>query len=149
MRWWQERCLEWCFARVEDGKFGDQKYLDCWPNIFADEVHIVKQTEKTLAPWNVRFFENQLGGVLKPVLYHFQTFRIVSPSKVRLYLGYQIGREGLRLYELYMVALLKCLSMLKSLGIPITFVQLPKESWATLRYIKRVITKTVCFRAIG
>ncbi len=56
MRWWQERCLEWCFARYEDGKFGDQVYLDQWPTLFGDRVHIVRQVEKTLAPWNVRHF---------------------------------------------------------------------------------------------
>lgn len=53
MRWWQDRCLEWCFARYEDGKFGDQVYLDQWPSLFGDCVHIAQQVEKTLAPWNV------------------------------------------------------------------------------------------------
>ena len=34
LRWWRERCLEWCFARLEDGKSGDQTYLDDWPTRF-------------------------------------------------------------------------------------------------------------------
>jgi hypothetical protein len=69
--WWQERCIEWCFARVEDGKFGDQKYLDEWPTRFEKQVHVLEHLEWTLAPWNaVRFSPD--GGVL----WHFHGLRI-------------------------------------------------------------------------
>src|SRR5512146_2759101 len=78
MRWWQERCMEWCYARVEAGKFGDQKYLDQWPALFGAEVHILSQKEKTLAPWNVAYYEKLGHGKLSPVFYHFHGLRILS-----------------------------------------------------------------------
>ena len=117
MRWWQERCLEWCFDRCEDGKFGDQKYLDDWPVRFVDEVHVIQQTEKTLAPWNAEYFEKKLSGRLAPVFYHFQAFRIISRNEVRLYGGYIIGPTGMQLYDAYLAAIRKTLGTMKRFGI--------------------------------
>ncbi len=81
MRWWQERCLEWCFARYEDGKFGDQVYLDQWPTLFGDRVHVVRQVEKTLAPWNVRHFAKKTRSRLEPVFYHFHALRLLAARR--------------------------------------------------------------------
>jgi hypothetical protein len=49
--WWRERCLEWCHARVERGRFGDQKYLDEWPRRF-DGVRVSANVGAGLGPWN-------------------------------------------------------------------------------------------------
>ena len=56
LTWWRERCVEWCFDRVEDGKFADQKYLDDWPERF-EGVHVIKHPGAGLAPWNWMNFE--------------------------------------------------------------------------------------------
>lgn len=58
--WWRERCLEWCHHRVEDGKFGDQRYLDDWPQRFAG-VHVVRHPGSGLGPWNIPRHELRAG----------------------------------------------------------------------------------------
>ena len=118
LRWWQERCIEWCYAREEDGKFGDQKYLDRWPDLFPAEVHVLSQTDRTLAPWNVAHRERESGPV-KPVFYHFHSLKIVSPSAVVLYYAYRIGRRNRWIYERYVSALRVVVQQLHGLGIPI------------------------------
>lgn len=126
MRWWQKKCLKWCYARVEDGKFGDQKYLDQWPELFGPEVHILSQKEKTLAPWNVAYYEKLGHGQVAPVFYHFHGFRILSTSELLLYSGYRVGNAANRLYETYINALDHAIAELKDVGIVIPY--LPRRN---------------------
>jgi hypothetical protein len=56
LKWWRDRCLEWCYAYLEDGKFGDQKYLDDWTSRFSG-VHVMKHEGAGVAPWNLQQFE--------------------------------------------------------------------------------------------
>ena len=147
MRWWQEKCLEWCFARHEEGRFGDQKYLDVWPELFAGEVHIVGQVEKTLAPWNELYFEKLNKGRLDPVFYHFQGVKITSPSTARLYYyNYTIGRKGLQLYRSYRDALRRSVSTMKKFGIAI---QWDKEVLSFNRKVLNLVRKDPRIARIG
>jgi hypothetical protein len=50
---WRSNCLEWCFHRVEDGKYADQKYLDDWPKLFPT-TKVIQHNGLCVAPWNVR-----------------------------------------------------------------------------------------------
>lgn len=78
-KWWEENCIEWCFERSEDGKSGDQKYLDDWPERFAEQIHILKYPEWALAPWNASRYP--YGN---SIFYHFQGLRLLKNRKVNL-----------------------------------------------------------------
>jgi hypothetical protein len=114
--WWKQRCLEWCFARYEDGKFGDQKYLDCWPDKFGDTVHVLQKKEGTLAPWNVKHFHRLLGESLKPVFFHFHGFRPIGFDRAQMYLGYRVGAFGNKLYDAYLLAFSQTWRELAAMG---------------------------------
>ena len=51
LEWWRERCLEWCYDRVDEGRYADQKYLDRWPELFS-QVTVLASPAGALAPWN-------------------------------------------------------------------------------------------------
>lgn len=96
-RRWREQCIDWCHDRVEDGKFGDQKYLDEWPN-FYQKVKIIDHPGANLAPWNLG--RHKLGGTRfapmadgRPVLfYHFTNMWRSRPSYIWTGLGdYEIS----------------------------------------------------------
>jgi hypothetical protein len=127
LTWWQERCLEWCYDRVEAGKFGDQKYLELWPKLFASDVHIVLQKEKTLAPWNVRYLTTMMGSKLATVFYHFQGFRIISNNNIRLYHGFKVGKLSSVFYVPYINAIKKILLILEYNDILIPILTSPKS----------------------
>jgi hypothetical protein len=148
MRWWQERCLEWCFARYKNGKFGDQVYLDQWPALFGDSVHIVRQVEKTLAPWNVRHFAEQSGSRLDPVFYHFHGLRLLPGRRARLFKFYDVGPAGLAIYEAYLAALAKSYAQLSRAGIRTPMHSLPHERYGWLKAIGRRFKGTERFAKI-
>lgn len=84
-QWWQDRCIEWCYARSEDGKFGDQKYLDSWPDLFENEVHVLNRLDAILAPWNAKRFPYSSA-----IAWHFHGFRVLSGNEYLLHSGYEI-----------------------------------------------------------
>lgn len=78
-KWWEDRCIEWCYARFEEGKFGDQKYLDVWPELFKEDVHVLQHKEAMLAPWNAARFPYSSA-----IFYHFHALRIINRKKINL-----------------------------------------------------------------
>jgi hypothetical protein len=95
LKWWRERCIEWCYARYEDGKFGDQLYLDDWIERF-EGVHVLRHLGSGIASWNVQQYkfslqdnrligiENQSGKKFEVIFYHFHYLRFFTNGKVEL-----------------------------------------------------------------
>jgi hypothetical protein len=63
LTWWKDQCIEWCFAKFEDGKYGDQKYLDYFPLKFKN-VHIISNRGVGVAPWNMKYYSFPKKGFL-------------------------------------------------------------------------------------
>ncbi|MEP7300805.1 MAG: hypothetical protein ABI699_04695 [Caldimonas sp.] len=111
-RWWEDRCIEWCYARFEDGKFGDQKYLDDWTTRFDAAVHVLRQQELLLAPWNaIRF---PYGPA---IAYHFHGLRLLPGRRLDAAAGYALPEPVLRyVYAPYVAELRTALAVLERAG---------------------------------
>jgi hypothetical protein len=118
LQWWRDRCLEWCFNRHEDGKFGDQKYLDNWPTMFQG-VHDL-QHKGLLAPWNIQQFEIQANSEnfideiatkksFPIIFFHFHGVKYYSNKKfIYAPRSYQLSKDfRKKYYEPYCKTLLK------------------------------------------
>lgn len=83
LQWWRQRCIEWCYDRVEAGRFADQKYLDDWPTRFRHVV-VLQHKGVGLAPWNWMNYEIRLDGHRATVdgqalvFYHFHGLKILN-----------------------------------------------------------------------
>lgn len=51
LAWWRDRCLEWCYNRCENGKMGDQKYLESFQHL-SGRVIVTNNVGVCVAPWN-------------------------------------------------------------------------------------------------
>jgi hypothetical protein len=79
---WHKECLKWCSATFEEGRFGDQKYLDEW-RIHFKKVREVSNVGTNIAPWNIQKFDftkknNQIviNNKWPLIYYHFHSFRM-------------------------------------------------------------------------
>ena len=82
LNWWQVSCNEWCYARFEDGKFGDQKYLDNWTTRFKG-IHELQNLGGGVAPWNVQQYDLSKKE-FKLVFYHFHNYKFLEDGKIDL-----------------------------------------------------------------
>jgi hypothetical protein len=148
--WWQRKCLDCCFGKLEDGKFDDQKYLDTWTILFSDKIWILQQKENTLAPWNIHWFSKYLADKLNPVFYHFHGLRIVSPNKILLFINYVIGQYGMRFYHQYYQVISHNILLMNEYDIITPYIPFltTVKYWSFKRHMKFIIQKRIKFKDI-
>jgi hypothetical protein len=120
---WRLQCIDWCYSRYEEGRFGDQKYLDEWPGRYKN-VHILQHQGGGVAPWNTcrykfRKENNSITGVVRKnkqrfevVFYHFQYVKLLENGKVDI--GWYIIPEKIKslFYRPYLESISKIEKML-------------------------------------
>jgi len=84
---WLKNCTDWCFDKLENGKFADQLYLDSWIEKYKN-VWVISHQGAAVAPWNLSGSELKMKeGVLfvndVPLLfYHFHGVKFLTESLV-------------------------------------------------------------------
>lgn len=110
--WWADRCIEWCFARLDEGRFGDQKYLDDWPERFAGDVHVLSPADAIQGPWNA-----SRRAPSRAVAYHFHGLRLLARGRVLTMAAYALPRSTREtIYEPYLDDLGEAVRALRAVG---------------------------------
>ncbi|TGL82574.1 hypothetical protein [Leptospira yasudae] len=115
---WRNDCIEWCYARCEDGKFGDQKYLDDWVSRYPETIWELQNIGGGVAPWNVKKYDIYLDDsklmirdirnqeTRRLVFYHFHGFRFNDNGEWYFDGDYQISDFVLsHIYKSYLTRL--------------------------------------------
>lgn len=104
---WRKQCLNWCYDRLENGKFADQKYLDEWPTLY-DKLVVSELKGVGVAPWNIAQYEiNYQNGDFYVddqilVFFHFHALKKVFPSIYSTnYSYYRLTSRHINLINLY------------------------------------------------
>lgn len=91
---WYHKVLDWCYCKVEPERFGDQKYLDRWIDLYPD-VSIQETNGLTIGPWNVNKYIGNLNSIIS---YHFHSSKIIFQFFIP-YDGYKI--DQLKIFQKY------------------------------------------------
>jgi hypothetical protein len=129
---WRSRCLVWCYDRLEDGKYADQKYLEDWPVRFGSAVLVLQNVGVNAAPWNwarhrwAISAEDRVSVDNQPlVLFHFARFRPIFGTwwwqSGHLDYGIMPWRVRQAIYGIYWQALCESRARLRVLDADVDF----------------------------
>lgn len=79
LSYWRDLCLEWCFSRVEEGRFGDQKYLEAFSKRFPNLIYEHGPSSLFQAPWNASYYPFS-----RAIVFHFHGLRVIDKRQIFL-----------------------------------------------------------------
>ena len=110
LNWWKKQCIKWCYNRVEDNKFGDQKYLDTWTQQFSG-VTVANHLGAGVAPWNIKRFKvkkNKKIYILEEkknyelIFYHFHDLKFFFKNNLVFLSSYDLKKDAIKnIYKPY------------------------------------------------
>jgi hypothetical protein len=122
---WKAQCIDWCFADPDSGRFGDQKYLDDWPQHFGSRVRVESNPGWTQGPWNALRFP-----AADAITFHFHRLRITTLKSVNVGM-YRLPQTHVReLYEPYLEDLRHAVNTLTKAGHGVQIQQQPLSGYA-------------------
>jgi hypothetical protein len=156
---WREQCIEWCHDRLEDLRFGDQKYLDEWPDRYRS-CHILQHVGAGVAPWNYAqyaFGEDSAGHITVQgaplIFYHFHQFKLLDNGGFdRLSAIYaSVCPEPALVYELYESTLVSALAEVREIvpGFSSGLKPAPRVATGWARWFAPRVVKDFLNRVIG
>jgi len=112
--WWRDRCMEWCYDKIENNLFGDQRYLESFEQILPGGIYCIDDADPSFqAPWNSQKF-----CYSRSVAYHFHGLRHMG-NKLCFLTDYTIPQVVLaNIYSPYL-ARVESLSTKYSITLPL------------------------------
>lgn len=158
LEYWRSKCEEWCYNRMEDGKFGDQKYLDDWESRFEGIVYNCRNIGCGVAPWNVQKYEiiddkgiiniqSKITKISRPLIfYHFHGVKEYKKRNKKIWdlnSGYDLNKDVKEiLYKGYISMLIEINNNIPYLRVPKLPIKLTKFGviyYAVGRSIKMIL----------
>lgn len=81
LKWWKDRCIEWCCCKYDNGRFADQGYLDSMSEKF-NGVKYINIPGVNVASWNYFQYDFSIidGNIhvngIRLIFYHFSGLRL-------------------------------------------------------------------------
>lgn len=138
---WRLQCIDWCYLRFEDGKIGDQGYMNDWPKKYKG-VYELWDKEVNLSNWNIENYKitkkdgNFFVDEKTLICYHFHGLKIYFNSSNSLK-AYPITVYHTGIYEKYIEELGSAYKKIQEIESGWQFGSVPKLS--LIRYIKQKI----------